>query len=113
MLVAMASGGTGLLAETVLEVCTATREVDRAALGADLRGLLTSASGTLGSIRLGPLLRGLMSTLRRHGLWLPSDLALLLKTIIECESTAAEVDPHFDPASILAEFGSGFSRLSD
>jgi ubiquinone biosynthesis protein len=107
MLVAVASADASFLAESVLEVCTATRDVDKAKLGADLRLLLVSASGALGSIRLGPLLHGLMRTLRRHGLWLPSDLALLLKTIIECESTAAELDPHFDPATMLSEFGRG------
>ena len=42
---------------------------------------------------------------RHHGLRLPSDLALLLKTIIECESTAAELDPDFEPSTILSDFG--------
>ena len=74
---------------------------------------LSSASGALGAIRTGPMLRGLMSVLRRHGLWLPSDLALLLKTIVECESTAAEIDPTFDPAGTLAEFRGGGLTASD
>jgi ubiquinone biosynthesis protein len=105
MLLAVATGDAGVLAETVLDVCTATRDVSKAELGGDLQRLLASASGSLGSVRLGPLLRALMSVMRRHGLWLPSELALLLKTIIECESTAAELDPNFDPASLLPEFG--------
>jgi hypothetical protein len=54
-----------------------------------------------------------MSALRRHGLWLPSDLALLLKTIVECESTAAEIDPTFDPAGMLVEFRGGGVTTSD
>jgi ubiquinone biosynthesis protein len=107
MVTAIATADADSLAASVLEVCTATRPVNRVDLGADLRRLLVSASGTLGAIRVGPMLKGLMSVLRRHGLWLPSDLALLLKTIIECESTAAEVDPNFNPAGMLSEFGGG------
>jgi ubiquinone biosynthesis protein len=107
LVIAAATADADSLAASVLEVCIATRPVDKADLGTDLHRLLTSASGALGAIRTGPMLRGLMSVLRRHGLWLPSDLALLLKTIVECESTAAEIDPTFDPAGMLAEFRGG------
>jgi len=113
LVVAVATADADSLAASVLEVCTATRPVHEADLGADLHRLLTSASGALGAIRTGPMLRGLMSVLRRHGLWLPSDLALLLKTIVECESTAAEIDPTFDPAGMLAEFRGGGLATSD
>jgi ubiquinone biosynthesis protein len=105
MVVAIATADADSLAGSVLEVCVAIRPVNKADLGADLHRLVTSASGALGGIRIGPMLHGLMSVLRRHGLWLPSDLALLLKTIVECESTAAEVDPSFDPAGMITEFG--------
>ncbi len=105
MLIGIASRDSISLADSLLEVCIPTKPVSRAELGADLRQLLVQTSGALGSIRLGPALRRLMSTLRRHGLWLPSDLALLLKTIIECESTAAELDPDFDPSTMLSDFG--------
>ena len=113
LVVAVATADADSLAASVLEVCTATRPVHEADLGADLHRLLTSASGALGAIRTGPMLRGLMSVLRRHGLWLPSDLALLLKTIVECESTAAEIDPTFDPAGMLAEFRGGGLATSE
>jgi ubiquinone biosynthesis protein len=113
LVVAIATADADALAASVLEVCTATRPVDRADLGPDLHRLLMSASGALGGIRTGPMLRGLMGVLRRHGLWLPSDLALLLKTIVECESTAAEIDPTFDPAGMVAEFGGRGLTTSD
>jgi len=113
LVIAVAAADADSLAASVLEVCTATRPVNQTDLGADLNRLLTSASGALGAIRTGPMLRGLMSVLRRHGLWLPSDLALLLKTIVECESTAAEIDPTFDPAGMLAEFGGGGFTTSE
>ncbi len=105
MIIGIASRDAISLADSLLEVCVPTKPVSRAELGADLRQLLVQTSGALGSIRLGPALRRLMSTLRRHGLQLPSDLALLLKTIIECESTAAELDPNFDPSTMLSDFG--------
>jgi ubiquinone biosynthesis protein len=105
MLMGIVSRDAVSLADSLLEVCTPTKPVSRVELGADLHQLLVQTSGALGSIRLGLALRRLMSTLRRHGLWLPSDLALLLKTIIECESTAAELDPEFEPTTMLSDFG--------
>jgi ubiquinone biosynthesis protein len=105
MILGMVSRDAMALANSLLQVCIPTRPVSRAELGADVRQLLAQTSGSLGSIRLGPALHRLMSTLRRHGLRLPSELALLLKTIIECESTAAELDPDFDPSTMLSHFG--------
>lgn len=110
MLLAIASHDAISLADSLVEICTPTKPVSRADLGADLRRLLAQTSGALGSLRLAPALRRLMSTLRRHGLWLPAELALLLKTIIECESTAAELDPDFDPSTMLSIFGGVFTE---
>jgi ubiquinone biosynthesis protein len=105
MIVSIATRDSASLADSLLKVCVPTKPVSRAELGSDLRLLLDQTSGALGSVRLGPTLRRLMATLRRHGLLLPADLALLLKTIIECESTAAELDPDFDPSTMLSDFG--------
>jgi ubiquinone biosynthesis protein len=37
-----------------------------------------------------------MSVVRAHRLRLPSDLALLLKTVMMCEGVAAQLDPTFE-----------------
>jgi hypothetical protein len=36
---------------------------------------------------------------------LPADLAILLKTVIECEGTTNELDPGFATRDFLAELG--------
>jgi hypothetical protein len=41
--------------------------------------------------------------LRRNGLVLPADLAILLKTVIECEGTTNELDPAFSMSGFLTE----------
>jgi ubiquinone biosynthesis protein len=105
LLIGIIGRDSASLADSLLGICIPTKPVSREVLGADLQQLLAQTSGALSSIRLGPVLRRLMSTLRHHGLRLPSDLALLLKTIIECESTAAELDPDFEPSTILSDFG--------
>ena len=42
-----------------------------------------------------PLLAEVMGVVRAHRLRLPSDLALLLKTVMMCEGVAAQLDPGF------------------
>ena len=46
-------------------------------------------------LHLGPLLAEVMAVVRAHRLRLPSDLALLLKTVMMCEGVAARLDPGF------------------
>jgi predicted unusual protein kinase regulating ubiquinone biosynthesis (AarF/ABC1/UbiB family) len=43
--------------------------------------------------------------LRRNNLVLPADLAVLLKTVIECEGTTNEIDPAFSMTNSLTELG--------
>jgi predicted unusual protein kinase regulating ubiquinone biosynthesis (AarF/ABC1/UbiB family) len=59
----------------------------------------------LPDIKLGAVLRDLLPVLRRYGLVLPADLAILLKTVIECEGTMNELDPAFGMNNFLAELG--------
>jgi predicted unusual protein kinase regulating ubiquinone biosynthesis (AarF/ABC1/UbiB family) len=52
------------------------------------------------------VLRDLLRVLRGQGLMLPADLAVLVKTLIECEATADELDPRLSLSSFLGELGS-------
>ena len=67
---------------------------------------LTSATVDvpLGELRLAPLLSRFMSVVRRYRLRVPRELALLMKTIVMCESLAAQLDPAFSLAPVLAPF---------
>jgi hypothetical protein len=44
--------------------------------------------------------------LHNHGLVLPSDLAVLIKTVIVCEATAEELEPAIDIRSFLGDISS-------
>jgi ubiquinone biosynthesis protein len=106
LLVAVLGRDSAALADGVLAVSRSTRAVDRRGLGSDLATLLGPiADTTLQDIKLGAALRELFHVLRRYGLMLPADLAILLKTVIQCESTANELDPAFAMNNFLAELG--------
>jgi ubiquinone biosynthesis protein len=93
--------------EAVLAISRTTRPVDRTELGAELASLLHPVTNSsLQDIKIGELLRSLLHVLRSHGLVLPADLAVLLKTVIVCEATATELDPNLEMRSLLGDFGS-------
>jgi hypothetical protein len=51
---------------------------------------------------LGPLLH----LLRRSGIVLPSDMSILIKTMIECEATTDELDPTLSMLNLVGELAS-------
>ncbi len=92
------------LAEAVLSVSRTTRAVDRADLGAQLAELLHPvADASLKDLRLGNVLGPLLHLLRSSGIVLPSDMAVLIKTVIECEATTNELDPTLSMLSLVGE----------
>ncbi len=106
LLVAVLGRDSAALGQAVLAVSRSTRAVDRRGLGPDLATLLQPITDTtLQDIKLGAVLRDLLPVLRRYGLVLPADLAILLKTVIECEGTMNELDPAFGMNNFLAELG--------
>jgi ubiquinone biosynthesis protein len=79
--------------------------VDRAAFERDLDRLVQRyAFVPLEQLRIGPLLNDVMSVVRKHRLRMPSDLALLLKTLMMCEGVAAKLDPGFELVPLLVPY---------
>jgi ubiquinone biosynthesis protein len=58
----------------------------------------------LEQLRIGPLLNDVMSVVRAHRLRMPSDLALLIKTVMMCEGVAAKLDPSFELVPLLVPY---------
>jgi ubiquinone biosynthesis protein len=107
LLLAVVSRDRDALADAVLSISRVCRPVDRRGFGQQLAALLDPLVGTeLQDIKLGRVLRGLLHVLRNEGLMLPADLAVLVKTVIECEATADELDPTLSLSSFLGELGS-------
>ena len=49
-----------------------------------------------------------MAVVRAHRLRLPSDIALLLKTVMMCEGLAAQLDPKFELIPMLLPYADAF-----
>jgi ubiquinone biosynthesis protein len=94
------------LAGAVLSVSRTTRTVDRSDFGAQLAALLEPvADARLKDMRLGETLGQLLHLLRTFGIVLPSDLAILIKTMIECEGTTYELDPTMSILDLVGSLG--------
>ena len=110
LLVAVLGRDSQSVAEAVLSVSRTTRSVDRDEFGAQLAKLLAPiAHSSLQEVKLGGVLRDLLHVLRNQGLTLPADLAVLIKTVIECEATTDELDPTLNMRSFLTVLGAGGS----
>jgi ubiquinone biosynthesis protein len=94
------------LADAVLSVSRSARPVDRVDFGAELAKILNPvAEATLKDVRLGEVLRRLLHLLRSYGIVLPTDLAILIKTMIECEATTDQLDPTLSMLNLVGELG--------
>ena len=106
MMTAVFGRDSEALAGAVLSVSRTTRPVDRTEFAAQLATLLEPvAEASLNDVRLGEMLGRLLHLLRNYGIVLPSDLAILIKTLIECEATTKELDPTMSMLSLVGELG--------
>ena len=107
LLTAVLGRNSDALAEAVLSFSRSTRSVDRLSLGDQLTTLLgPMTDASLQDLKLGQVLRELLHVLHNHGLVLPADLAVLIKTVIVCEATAEELEPAIDIRSFLDDISS-------
>ncbi len=106
MMAAVLGRDGNALASAVLSVGRTTRSVSRDDFGTQLATLLHPVADTsLKDVRLGDVLRPLLHLLRGHGIVLPSGLATLIKTMIECEATTDELDPTLSILDLVGELG--------
>jgi ubiquinone biosynthesis protein len=97
ILISLVAADAGKMADGLLGLGIAFEDVDRGQFERDLARFLEQYSNRpLQQLHLGPLIGDVMSVVRAHRLRLPSDLALLLKTVMMCEGVAAQLDPTFE-----------------
>jgi ubiquinone biosynthesis protein len=114
VMLALVSRDPAQMADALLHLGIATGDVDRPALERDLERLLARYGDVeLSELHIGPLLAQLMGVVRRHRLCLPSDLALLIKTVMMCEGVAAQLDPAFRLVPMLVPYAMGATGSSD
>lgn len=105
VLLAVAGRDSDQLVDAFLELGVARGPVDRTHLRQDLDQILTRYyDRPLGEITVGPLLEETLTIVRRHGLQLPSNLALLIKTLIMHEGLGVQLDPTFNLTAELAPY---------
>ena len=93
------------LADALLALDSSTEPVERARLREDLAALLARYVGrTIGEISLRTALGDVLVIVRRHGLRLPRELALLLTVLLVAEGLVAVLDPDFRFAEALAPY---------
>jgi ubiquinone biosynthesis protein len=105
VLLALVAVDVTQMADGLFALGIAQVSLDRAAFERDLDKLLQRyAFVPLEQLRIGPLLNDVMSVVRKHRLRMPSDLALLLKTVMMCEGVAAKLDPGFELVPLLVPY---------
>lgn len=80
-------------------------DVDESALMQDIAVLVDTFRGVaLKDLRVGSMLGDITALLREHGLSLPPDLALMIKTFLTLDGVGRQLDPEFDMVSVATPF---------
>ncbi|MEN5059850.1 AarF/UbiB family protein [Luteimonas sp. TWI1416] len=86
--------------DVLLDWTTSDVEVDEGRLQSEIDGFVDQYRGLpLRDLRMGAMLADITGLLRRHGLMLPPDLALLIKAFLTLEGLGRQLDPGFDMTS--------------
>ena len=84
------------LVDVFLDLGVTRKRIDRVLVRRDIERLLSAYWGLpLGELKVAALLNDVYTVMRRHQLHLPSNLALLLKTVIMIEGVGVNLDPDF------------------
>jgi ubiquinone biosynthesis protein len=93
------------LVDVFLDLGVTKKRIDRAMLRRDIEHLLSTYwELPLSELRISAVLNDVFAAMRRHHLHLPSNLALLLKTVIMVEGLGVNLDPEFQLTSALEPY---------
>ena len=93
------------LVDVFLDLGVTKKRIDRDLFRRDIQHLLTTYWGLpLSELRISALLNDVFDIMRQQHLHLPSNLALLLKTVIMVEGLGVNLDPEFRLTSALGPY---------
>lgn len=96
---------TDRLVDVLLDLGVTKKRVNRDSLRHEIHHLLSTYWGlSLGEIKVSAVLNDVAAAMRRHDLHLPSNLALLVKTVIMIEGLGSKLDPEFHMTSALESY---------
>lgn len=105
LLIAISNQDADRLVDAFLDLGVTRKQVNRESLSRDVEHLLSTYwDRALKDLEVGPLLNDVFAVMRNHHLHLPSNLALLLKTVIMIEGLGANLDPEFHLTTVLAPY---------
>jgi len=105
VLLSITGGDVERLVDAFFDMGVTRGGVDRSLLVKDVKHLMSHYYGRpLAELHLGPLLTDAMSVMQRHHMRLPSNLFLLIKTLIMSEGIGERLDPAFNLATVLEPY---------
>jgi ubiquinone biosynthesis protein len=105
MLTAMTSQDADRLEAVLEELGVARQRIDRISLQRDLDHVLRQYYGRqLADLNISAVLADILGIVRRYHLQLPTNMALLVKTIVMEEGLGVQLDPNFNLATVLAPY---------
>jgi ubiquinone biosynthesis protein len=105
LLIAINHQDADRLVDVFLDLGVTRKRIDRALLRRDVEHLLATYWGLpLGDLKVTALLNDVFAVMRQYHLHLPSNLALLLKTVIMIEGLGVNLDPDFHFAATLEPY---------
>ena len=108
LLIAINHQDADRLVDVFLDLGVTHKRIDRSAVRHDIERMLSTYWGLpLGELKVAALLNDVYSVMRRHHLHLPSNLALLLKTVIMVEGLGVNIDPDFRFTKSLTPYTEG------
>ena len=107
LLVAINQQDADRLVDVFIDLGVTKQRFDRRLFSRDIQNLLEKYWGLpLADLRVTAVLEDIFVVMRRHRLHLPSNLALLLKTVIMIEGVGINLDPTFRFQSVLEPYSS-------
>lgn len=105
LLIAINHQNADRLVDVLLDLGVTRKRIDRALLRRDVEHLLgTYWNLPLSELKVTALLNDVFAVMRQHHLHLPSNLALLLKTLVMIEGLGLNLDPDFHFATALEPY---------
>jgi ubiquinone biosynthesis protein len=93
------------LVDVFLDLGVTRKRIDRTSVRRDIDQLLSNYwELPLGELKVATLVNDVYSIMRRHQMHLPSNLALLLKTVIMIEGLGVTLDPDFHLPKVLTPY---------
>jgi ubiquinone biosynthesis protein len=108
MLLAIVQHDVSLLVRVIKQIGQPPQQLDEAALANDVADFVGMyATQSLEFFNVGEVLSEMTEIMRRHGILLPPNVAMLIKTLITLEGTAKMLSPRFSLMEVMKPFQKG------